>query len=114
MAKRNEVAPRDDKYEDWNVDSAMRTMLRAREIVGDKKMMGLVKKRAAAHAKEMSAVASQADSLAKRGLISDKQMSKLKSKGQGGKVKDLDKKTPVASGDEGDRPSTNTRGISHH
>ena len=91
MAKANAVRPRDDKYEDWRVDDAMHAMLRAREIVGDKKMMGLVKKRAKEHAKKMQGVADQASALAKRGLISDKQMAKL------------DKTKPLAKGSEGDK-----------
>lgn len=48
----------------------------------------------------------RARALAKRGLISDKAMAKMKgAKGQGGDVKDLDKTAPIASGTEGDSPS---------
>lgn len=48
----------------------------------------------------------RARALAKRGLISDKAMAKMKgAKGQGGDVKDLDKTGPIASGAEGDSPS---------
>jgi hypothetical protein len=66
------------EYDDWRVEDAMHTMLRAREIVADKKLMGLVKKKAKDHASKMADVARQADSLAKRGLVSDKQLAKLK------------------------------------
>ncbi len=97
MAKANAVQPRDDKYEDWRVDDAMHTMLRARQIVGDKKMMGKVKERAKKHAKKMQGVADQASALAKRGLISDKQLAKL------------EKKKPLASGKEGDSGTSQTQ-----
>lgn len=66
-----------DKYDEWRVDEAMRTMMRAGEIVADKKMMGLVKKKAAEHAEKMQSVAKQAAQLAKSGRISPKQMAKL-------------------------------------
>lgn len=90
----------DSKYEDWRVDDAMHTMLRAREIVGDKKMMTKVKKRAKQHAAKMADVARQADSLARRGLVSDKQLAKLK------------KTSPLASGKEGDSGKSQTmRGV---
>lgn len=45
IASTAEIAParpRDDKYDEWRVESAMETMMRASEIVADKKMMGLV------------------------------------------------------------------------
>lgn len=66
-----------DKYDDWRVDDAMHTMMRAGEIVGDKKLMALVKEKAAEHAEQMQGVAKQAARLAKSGRISPKQMAKL-------------------------------------
>jgi dTDP-glucose pyrophosphorylase len=65
------------KYDDWEISDAMHTMLRAGEIVADKKLMGLVKKKAAEHASKMQGVAKQAAQLAKQGRISPKQMAKL-------------------------------------
>jgi hypothetical protein len=64
----------------WKVHDAMHTMLRAHEIVKDKKLMGAVKKHAKVHAHKMAAQASAAHELARRGLISDKQMAKMGSR----------------------------------
>jgi hypothetical protein len=61
----------------WEVRDAMHTMLRASKIVKDKRMLAAVKKEARKHAAELHETANQADMLAKRGLISDKQMAKL-------------------------------------
>lgn len=78
----NAVTPREpSKYEDWQVEDAMRTMMRAKEIEADPKMMALVKKKAKEHAAKMAGVARQAEHLAKTGRISDKQMAKLKDRG---------------------------------
>ena len=61
----------------WEVREAMHTMLRAGEVIKDKKLLAEVKKHAASHAKEMQETANRAGRLAKMGLISDKQMAKL-------------------------------------
>ena len=61
----------------WEVRDAMHTMIRAGEIVRDKKLLVEVKKHAAEHADKMKEVARQAAELAKRGRISPKQMAKL-------------------------------------
>jgi hypothetical protein len=80
-------------YEDWKVDDAMHTMMRAGEIVKDKKMIGLVRKKAAEHANKMAGVAKQASQLAKMGRISPKAMAKM---GKKSGVKKLDKTAPLA------------------
>jgi len=77
MAKTAPAKERDSKYDDWAVDDAMRTMMRAGEIVKDKKLMGLVRTKAKEHAVKMQNVAAQASQLAKMGRISPKQMAKL-------------------------------------
>lgn len=69
---------RKKKYDEWEVRDAMHTMLRAHEIVKDKALLKRVQKEAALHATKMKAVANQADQLAKRGMISDKQMARMK------------------------------------
>jgi hypothetical protein len=84
------------KYDEWEVRDAMHTMMRAGEIVKDKKLMGHVRKHAAEHAKKSAEVAERARHLAKSGRISEKQMAKLDGKEQGGHVRDLDKMRPVA------------------
>jgi hypothetical protein len=49
MADKAEAKPvKESKYDDWQVDDALRTILRAEEIQKDKKLMDLV----AAKAKE--------------------------------------------------------------
>lgn len=65
------------KYDEWEVRDAMHTMMRAGEIVKDKKLLALVRKEAAEHSQKMANVARQASQLAKMGRISDKQMAKL-------------------------------------
>ena len=64
-------------FDDWEVRDAMHTMLRAGEIVKDKKLLAAVKVKAAKHAEKMETVAHQAGQLAKMGRISPKQMAKL-------------------------------------
>ena len=66
------------KYDEWEVRDAMHTMMRAGEIVNDKKLLGLVRKEAAEHAQKMQDVSKQASQLAKMGRISPKQMAKLR------------------------------------
>ena len=68
------------KYDDYEIHDAMHTMLRAGEIVKDKKLMGHVRKHAAEHAKKTHAVAERAGQLAKSGRISPRQMAKLASR----------------------------------
>lgn len=83
--------------EDYEAHDAMHTLMRAGEIVKDKKLMGRVKKKAAEHAQKSRDLADRASALAKTGHISEKQMAKLSSKkGQGGDVKLLDKTAPIA------------------
>lgn len=99
-APANAVAVKAKKYDEWEVRDAMRTLMRAEEIQGDKKLMGMVRKEAAREATKMQEVAKQADRLARAGHISEKQLAKLK------------KKTPLAKGNEGDKGASETvRGI---
>jgi hypothetical protein len=78
----------------------MHTLMRAREIEGDAKMMKMVRKKAKDHAAKMKQVAADADRLARAGHISDKQLAKLK------------KEKPLASGKEGDSGQSQTvRGV---
>lgn len=67
--------PYDDRK--WEIRDAMHTMLRAGEIIKDKKLLAAVKKAALEHATELQETANRAGRLAKMGLISDKQMAKL-------------------------------------
>jgi hypothetical protein len=81
MAKM-ETAPANIKlrkkgYDEWEVRDAMHTMLRAGEIVKDKKLLTAVRKEAAEHAQKMTTVAHQAGQLAKMGRISPKAMAKM-------------------------------------
>ena len=62
---------------EWEVRAAMHTMMRASEIVADKKLMAQVKKHAAEHAAKMRDVSHQAAMLAKAGRISPRQMAKM-------------------------------------
>lgn len=71
----------DGKYDKWAVRDAMHTMMRAGELTKDTRMMGLVRKEAARYAKESQELADKAASLAKKGLISEKAMAKMKGKG---------------------------------
>lgn len=64
-------------FDHWEIRDAMHTMLRAGEIIKDKKLLAAVKKEATAHAKELQETATRAGQLAKMGLISPKQMAKL-------------------------------------
>lgn len=64
-------------FDHWEVRDAMHTMMRAGEIIKDKKLLAAVKKEATAHAKELQETATRAGQLAKMGLISPKQMAKL-------------------------------------
>jgi len=62
------------KYE---IEDALRTLTRAEEVKADKTLMAGVEKLAKEKAREMNTIAG---SLAKKGLISDKQEAKLKGK----------------------------------
>ncbi len=84
-----------NKYEDYEVHDAMHTMMRAGEIVKDKKLLRLVKVKAREHADKMRETAARADMLAKQGLISDKAMKKHKLGSSS-----LEKTEPLASGNE--------------
>ena len=64
----------------WEVEDALRTIQQAAKIIGDKKLMDKVKAMAKEKAGEMEGIAQQAAQLAKMGLISDKQMAKLKAR----------------------------------
>lgn len=64
-------------FDHWEVRDAMHTMLRAGEIIKDKKLLAAVKKEATSHAKELQETAARAGQLAKLGLISPKQMAKI-------------------------------------
>jgi hypothetical protein len=104
MAKSNKA--QSYEKEDWEAHDGMHTLMRAAEIVKDKALLKRVKKKAAEHAQKSRDVAERASSLAKTGAISEKAMAKVKNKGQGGNVKDLEKTTPLAKGTEGDKPSS--------
>jgi len=58
----------------WEVEDALRTLTRAQEIQDNKSLMREVRTMASTKAKEMNAIAGR---LAKRGMISSKQMAKL-------------------------------------
>src|SRR5487761_96249 len=99
---RNEIQQKSSSYPDleYEVRDAMRTIMRAGEHVRDKGLMKEVKKHAAKHAREKEQEAAQARQLARRGMISDRQMTKL------------DKTAPLAAGNEGDSGSSTTmRGV---
>lgn len=103
-----------DKHEDWQAHDDMHTLMRADEIMKDKKRHGRARAKAKEHSEKMADVAHRAGQLAKSGHISEKQMAKLKGKkGQGGNVKDLDKTGHLATGKEGDgrHGSPNVRGV---
>lgn len=61
----------------YEVHDAFHTLKRARQIVGNKKLMAQVKQHGERLAHEHRAVAHHAGMLAKAGKISDKQMLKL-------------------------------------
>lgn len=67
-------------YEHYEIRDAMHTMLRAGEIIKDKKLLAAVKKEAQRHAKELQETATRAGQLAKMGRISPKQMAKLRAR----------------------------------
>lgn len=67
-------------FDHWEVRDAMHAMLRAGEIIKDKKLLAAVKKEATSHAKELQETATRAGQLAKMGLISPKAMAKMDSK----------------------------------
>lgn len=120
MAKSKKASPPMSEREDWEAHDAMHTLMRAGEIVKNKPLLKRVRKKAAEHAEKMQDVANRAGDLARRGLISEKAMAKHMSKGkaankgnQGGNVKDLDKTAKLASGTEGDGPSTQMRGANY-
>jgi hypothetical protein len=83
MAKRKKAettaqpAMRDADGIPYEVTDAYHTLQRAHKIVGDKSLMKQVKAHAQKMAQEAQSVAAQAGMLAKKGAISEKQMSKL-------------------------------------
>lgn len=69
------VASESDKPDhevEWCVDDALRTLLKAGEIIKDKKMLTAVKKRATHKAEEHRELAARTERLAKMGSISPK------------------------------------------
>lgn len=64
----------------WEIEDALRTITRAREICEDPVLMKAVKKLAGEKAEEMEAVAGKLDGLAKMGLVSDKARAKAMEK----------------------------------
>lgn len=76
MAK-STAKPIDHPDRHWEVRDAMRTMMRAGEIIKDKKLLAAVKKEAQSHAAELQETAARAGALAKMGRISPRQMAKL-------------------------------------
>jgi hypothetical protein len=90
------TASKSKKYDEWEVKDAMHTMLRAGEIVKDKKLMGHVRKHAAEHAKKTHEVATRAAHLAKSGKISEKALAKMEAQGADGGNKDIDHMNPIA------------------
>jgi hypothetical protein len=93
------TASRPKKYDHWEVRDAMHTILRAGEHLKNKALMKHVRKQAAEHAKEKQAESHRASELAKRGLISEKQMAKLGNRHQPSdreEAANLDKMTPIA------------------
>ena len=71
---------KDGSEHDYEAHDAMHTLLRAGEIVKNKKLLSRVRKRAKAHSEQSAAIAKQAAVLAKVGHISPKQMVKLASR----------------------------------
>jgi hypothetical protein len=71
----------------YEVEDALRTMQRATEIVGDKKLMAEVRKMAIEKGREMSEISAKAGMLAKMGRISPSAMAKM----NGRMVKDTDR-----------------------
>jgi len=69
---------RPDHEIDYRVADAAHTLMRAGEIIKDKKMLAAVRKHAKTKAEEHRELAERADHLAKMGRISPKAMEKLK------------------------------------
>lgn len=65
--------------DDWQVEDALRTLIRAEEIESDEKLMAKVRKLAAEKMDDMSEIAKsdRADKAVRAGRISDKQAAKL-------------------------------------
>lgn len=78
MAKRQKPISHPDRH--WEVRDAMHTVMRAHDVINDKKLMKEVKKHAKYHAAELKETAARAEHFAKMGRISPKQMGKLGSK----------------------------------
>lgn len=72
-----EISPKKNGFDHWEVRDAMHTMLRAGEIIKNKKLLAAVKKEANSHARELQETAQRAGQLAKMGLISPKAMAKM-------------------------------------
>lgn len=85
-------------HEDWEAHDAMHTLMRAGEIIADKKLLKRARNKAAEHSEKMRDVANRAGQLAKMGRISPKAAQKhLKAKGnQGGDVANLAKTAAIA------------------
>lgn len=93
------MAQRQKEIDDYQAQDDMHTMMRASEIIKDKKRHHRARQKAKEHAEKMREVAERAGHLARTGHISERAMAKLKGKveqGQGGSVKDLDKTAPIA------------------
>jgi len=71
---------KDGGENDYEAHEAMHTLMRAGEIIKDKKLMMRVKKRAGDHADKMRDVSRQANALAKAGRISPKALERFASK----------------------------------
>ncbi len=77
MHKHKKEKPYSHPDRHWEVRDAMRTIMRAGEILRNEKLMAEVKKHAKVHAAEMKDMAHQAEQLARTGRISPKQMAKM-------------------------------------
>jgi hypothetical protein len=98
MAEGRGMEKSSKKYDEYEVRDAMHTMLKAKDIVKDKHLMGHVRKHAAEHATKMHEESKRARHLAKSGRISEKAMSKLAG-GEGSAKQETvnaDKLTPIA------------------
>lgn len=87
MAKNTAGAAKDEEYvpvherksgwSDWEIGDAADALKKAEKIKGNKALLAAIEKHANEKAEEHQATARHAHTLAKRGLVSDKQMEKF-------------------------------------
>lgn len=83
MAKKNTLAGKDTAPatdSKWEAEDALRTLTRAEEIKANPKLYAAAKAMASEKIEEMRRVSGKADDMAKRGLISEKERTKLSDK----------------------------------